>query len=729
MKRLIVTVHGIRTFGNWQERLESLLVAKVGDTNLTIINYKFGYFSVIAFLAPPFRWLVVRRFRRFLMSLVKSNAWDRIDLVGHSFGTHVITWALYDIPAAKRPKIHTLILGGSVLKSSFPWQTLIGHGVERVVNDCGISDSVLILNQITVLFTGMAGRSGFNGGTGRSLRNRYFSFGHSGYFQTDNQPDDSFMRRYWVPLLTSTNDPELVDERKSTALSGIKLALLNNAEPIKVAVYSSPFVIVALIYMNLYQGAEEARRLAEINRQDAVAQRKEADVQRNIAVEQRAIAEKSERRAVEERDHALITQSRFLADLAFQQIRTGDATYGLQLALEALPSSPESLRPLTDEGERALRCGWSVPVWVSDLNGHPPLKASVSGDGKRIVTISTSGKVALWDRSSGKIIANLLAGTGRSDVQVILNPDPRIGQFLTLTPDGSLTLWDDAGQKQTELKEASSATFSPDGRRLMVAQLRQLQLWDLESGRLLRTFKGDVDRLTSLNIVPDGSRIITGAQDGTARVWDPFTGRLLAVMRGHTSPIVRIVIDPAAQLAVTVSSDIGRVWDLQTFGNLGDLTSDKNSIAYMSFNPSGETIIAVMGKGSDTRQWRVTRQPNSKPRFQFEVVPAIEMPLSTLQGACGIVGSDVTTLSQVELGVLQTISKSELDTCLTPAQRKAAFLDPEPPRWCITGVSLDHETDSAQWHGKPPYQTADWKQWLVAKDKGENLPLPGSSVP
>jgi hypothetical protein len=147
---------------------------------------------------------------------------------------------------------------------------LIGHGVDRVINDCGINDSVLILNQITVLFTGMAGRLGFNGGTGRSLRNRYFSFGHSGYFLTGNQTDDSFMRRFWLPLLTTNSDPELVDERKSDALSGIKLALLNNAEPIKVAVYSSPFVVVALIFIGLYFQADEARKLAETQRDRAV---------------------------------------------------------------------------------------------------------------------------------------------------------------------------------------------------------------------------------------------------------------------------------------------------------------------------------------------------------------------------------------------------------------------------------------------------------------------------
>src|SRR5262249_18667869 len=38
--------------------------------------------------------------------------------------------------------------------------------------------------------------------------------------------------------------------------------------------------------------------------------------------------------------------------------------------------------------------------------------------------------------------------------------------------------------------------------------------------------------------------------------------------------------------------------------------------------------------------------------------------------------------------------------CLERSQRLEAFLDPEPPAWCI-------ET------GKWPYHTQDWKDWLV----------------
>ncbi len=62
--------------------------------------------------------------------------------------------------------------------------------------------------------------------------------------------------------------------------------------------------------------------------------------------------------------------------------------------------------------------------------------------------------------------------------------------------------------------------------------------------------------------------------------------------------------------------------------------------------------------------------------------------------------------------------------CLTPEQLDAAFLPPEPPRWCVTGPGNEAETDPALWEPKWPYHTPEWRDWLVARDRGEDPPLP-----
>jgi WD domain, G-beta repeat len=62
---------------------------------------------------------------------------------------------------------------------------------------------------------------------------------------------------------------------------------------------------------------------------------------------------------------------------------------------------------------------------------------------------------------------------------------------------------------------------------------------------------------------------------------------------------------------------------------------------------------------------------------------------------------------------LMSQAKAVVPRCLTPAQRKAFYLPPEPPAWCIEMV-------------KWPYDTPDWKQWLNDKRAGKNPRLPAA---
>lgn len=253
-RHLVLTVHGIRTFGQWQERLEKRLKAE--DPFIEVFSYKYGYFSVLAFMIPFLRWLVTRRFRQDMLREIEKAQWARIDIVAHSFGTHLVAWGLYGIEPDKRPTIHTIILAGSVLKAGFPWRDRLGSSVVRVLNECGIDDSILLLNQLTVLFTGIAGREGFSCMTGDAFRNRFFEFGHSGYFQTGGKSDDTFMREKWLSLLTTEEQtPIFADPRPASTIRGFMTFLFNNAEPIKLLFLVMPLVLGILWVYQQRQGA------------------------------------------------------------------------------------------------------------------------------------------------------------------------------------------------------------------------------------------------------------------------------------------------------------------------------------------------------------------------------------------------------------------------------------------------------------------------------------------
>jgi hypothetical protein len=251
-KRIIVTVHGIRTFGRWQRRLEQLV--KHEDDSIQFFHFEYGYFSLIAFIIPITRWLLVRRFQRELRAIVDRHQPTRLDLVGHSFGTHLIAWALNSLKKHDKIKVHTILFAGSVLRADFYWANLIPSRVKRVINDCGASDGVLLASQFLVLFTGMAGRTGFVGMNGPEFVNRYSTFGHSGYFQDRRgRNSDHYMQLRWVPLLIADDVAQQFDERNApTPWRGAVIWLSNNFEPIKLTMVTAPLLIGFIWISALY---------------------------------------------------------------------------------------------------------------------------------------------------------------------------------------------------------------------------------------------------------------------------------------------------------------------------------------------------------------------------------------------------------------------------------------------------------------------------------------------
>ena len=403
-RHLIITVHGIRTFGQWQDRLATVL--EQNEPGVVVFNYRYGYFSVLAFLIPYVRRLVVWRFRSELQETVQKDRWDRVDLVGHSFGTHLIGFALRDLHRQGLDfRVHTVLLAGSVLKVDFPWRTLMDSGrVHRLVNDCGIRDSILVLSQAGVLFMGMAGRVGFNGMTHARFRNRYFGFGHGGYFSLGETPDDRFMTEWWLPLLTNDAPPVPRDEREGNALNGFWTFVLDNTEPIKIVAYTSIPVALCILFFTLW-------RVANANEERAL---------RNLSV---SLAHQSS--AVRER---LPQNSALLASQAINISKK----HNLGTVIPAEESLHHSLQDLGGVG------------LCSKQGTVPP---DFSPDGRWLAALGADGKARLWDlraEEPGRA-ARVLSGREGEDRDLNFSADGR--SLVTVGVDDTVRLWNLGAEK------------------------------------------------------------------------------------------------------------------------------------------------------------------------------------------------------------------------------------------------------------------------------------------
>lgn len=266
-KILVLTSHGIRTNARWQKALEQLVLGEVERRNTAVANREPGtgdellevtfrhndyrYFSIFSFLNPFRRRAETNKFQARLHDYIKADQFDEIHLVGHSFGTHIIGHSLLGLGKRLGKKVNTVILAGSVLPGSFPWDSLFRSGIRRLVNECGDFDMVLVLNAILPFGSGLAGRRGFAGITGDHFRNRFFRFGHSGYFEKGASTEDElwFMRQYWLPLILGEAAIPYVDERDVSPGRYFVGWLVDQSENLKWTVPAGLAAALALVFL------------------------------------------------------------------------------------------------------------------------------------------------------------------------------------------------------------------------------------------------------------------------------------------------------------------------------------------------------------------------------------------------------------------------------------------------------------------------------------------------
>ena len=149
---------------------------------------------------------------------------------------------------------------------------------------------------------------------------------------------------------------------------------------------------------------------------------------------------------------------------------------------------------------------------------------------------------------------------------------------------------------------AEIAAFSPDGLRVLSGHNDgHMRLWDRDSGRLIRRFRGHNDRTVGVAFSPDGHRALAADEDKLVRLWDLETGKVDREFRGHSGWVFNVAFSPDGRLAYSTSggkdhwndgADAAvRVWDVETGREVRKLEGHTGRVMGLSVSPDGHRVL------------------------------------------------------------------------------------------------------------------------------------------
>lgn len=139
-----------------------------------------------------------------------------------------------------------------------------------------------------------------------------------------------------------------------------------------------------------------------------------------------------------------------------------------------------------------------------------------------------------------------------------------------------------------------SLVLVPDGKTLMSGSGdRTLKIWDLQTNRVIQTLNQG-SSVWGLALSPDGKTVFSGGEDGLLRVWQFATGDLLQTIPAHQSQIFSIALSPDGKTVATASFDQTiKVWNAQTGALIKTLTGHVDAVRAVAFSPDGKTLASA----------------------------------------------------------------------------------------------------------------------------------------
>ena len=217
--------------------------------------------------------------------------------------------------------------------------------------------------------------------------------------------------------------------------------------------------------------------------------------------------------------------------------------------------------------------------------------------------------------ASTTMSAKIFAPTGQEAIRsVAVSPD---GKTCVSGGKNAIKLWDIAtGRELRTFKTDTDATyasfaadysvaFSPDGRYVISGSVyHHAKIWDVATGKEMRIFYGPTDGNGTVAFSPDGKyALFAGSRDHYLGLWDVESGNGIAPLRGHTDRVHTVTFSPDSRYALSASGTAIKLWDIAKGSEIRTFDRQQWWISSVVFSPDGR--YALSGSGHTLKLWDI----------------------------------------------------------------------------------------------------------------------------
>jgi len=233
-----------------------------------------------------------------------------------------------------------------------------------------------------------------------------------------------------------------------------------------------------------------------------------------------------------------------------------------------------------------------------------------SPSGTELVSGSKSGKIRVWSYIEHRLLREL--GSHKKSILLLrfLTDGKRL---LSIDSTGTVIWWDvstwQAGRTfviELPLREGETLPLvdvSSDGRLLAFSTREGSIRWlNAQTGEFLETTTGGGRSTAQVAFSSDSSKLASTYMSGNMALWDPSSFRLVTSFRAHLLGAHGVGFSPDGRRVATgggTSRDTVKLWDLSTQRELMTLHRQSTVAVFVAFSPDGRWLVACgVGEGN-----------------------------------------------------------------------------------------------------------------------------------